>query len=100
MDKVKELVVEKLKAVYDGFDNVKAGYLTLYTDEAHNVIIKEKKMTFIEEFYGELVIPVSSIRIGTFNPEGTRAIHFCSRPDGHYEYDSSGYFAVVTKSLL
>jgi hypothetical protein len=54
VDEVKELIVEKLKIMYDGFENAKAGYLTLYSDEGRTVQITDKKMPVGDEFYAKL----------------------------------------------
>ena len=49
---VKELIVVKLKSNYDGFDSVKAGYLTLKTLDG--VVIMEDEMPEGKKFFADL----------------------------------------------
>src|SRR5690349_11324569 len=57
VDEVKKLVVAELKEIYDGFDTVKAGYLTLFNDKACTDAIMEDEMPVAKRFYGRLNIP-------------------------------------------
>ena len=54
---VKELIVDELKSSYNGFDSVKAGYLTLKTLDGD--VIVQDIMPDGNDFLAELVVPMS-----------------------------------------
>jgi hypothetical protein len=77
---IKNLIVSSIKAAYDGFESLKAGYLILKTrDGTHQVT--ENRMIPGDEFIAEIHIPKVTLRIST---DTKRKIEY----DGSAEFES------------
>src|SRR4051812_32512778 len=98
VSKVKELVVEKLKLGWLGeFENIKAGYLTIYSDQDRSVKITDKRMPTGDEFHAKLM----NSRVINFDFSKPKEKLLCetSGRKWKYQYDPS-IFAGIRKDIL